>query len=129
MLGMGLGMRPCNLIMTCTFRRKEIKASSVAELCDLSHYDDILTSSNNPSCGSTSATTTLNSNQGTSHFPNSVRGQSSASTGITADSGQAGGTLSQDMQGVGQSCQDATGQHKMMKQVSTSSIQVGEGTM
>ena len=34
-----------------------------------------------------------------------------------------------DVQGAShdQSCQDAMGQHKMMKQVSTSSIQVGEG--
>ena len=48
--------------------------------------------------------------------------------GITTDSGQGGGKLSQDVQGVSQTgCQDATGQHKMMKQMSISSIQVGEG--
>ena len=53
-------------------------------------------------------------------------GQSSASA--TTDSGR-GGTPNCDMQGVShdQSCQDAMGRHKMMKQVSTVSIQVGEG--
>ena len=102
-------------------RRKEIKASSVAELCDLSHHDDILTSSITPTYANT-----MTSPQGTSHYPNSVRGQSCVNT--TTDGGQ-GGTLNRDVPGVShdQSSQDAVDQRKMMKQVSTSSIQVGEG--
>ena len=103
-------------------RRGEIKESSVAELCDLSHYDDILTSTSiTPTYANTIA-----SPQGTSHYPNSVRGQSCVNT--TTDGGQ-GGTLNRDVPGVShdQSRQDAMDQRKMMKQVSTSSIQVGEG--
>lgn len=49
------------LIITCMFRRREIKTSSVAELCDLSCYDELVASNNYHSCGNTSTTTTLKS--------------------------------------------------------------------
>ena len=102
---------------------------SVVELCDLSHYDDTFTKS----CSLRSIPTYANTmsvatNEGHSHRLSS----SDCSLGHAKPiDQQSPNTFKADVHtDSGESCQDATGpRHTIVKQASTSSIQVSEGTV
>ena len=112
--------------------------SSVAELCDLSHYNDVLAKScrTTPTYANTMTLTAVG-DEGkacTSSSPNCKPGSADApaSTNVASTVDQNSHnqkTISAAEVHTGtQSCQDAaSGQHKIVKQVSTSSIQVSEG--
>ena len=113
--------------------------SSVAELCDLSHYNDVLAKScrTTPTYANTMTLTAVGGegcNTCTSSSPNckpdSADAPASTNVASTADQNSHNEkTISAAEVHTGtQSCQDAaSGQHKIVKQVSTSSIQVSEG--
>ena len=102
------------------FRTKELKASSVAELCDLSHYDDIRSYAN--------TTSALNTKESTSSLSNSVRSHPLPANPTTTTDAAQQGIQTGDLHSSSQSC-PASGQRQLMKQVSISSIQVSEGTV
>jgi hypothetical protein len=109
-----------------TFRKKKdiIRVSSVAELCDLSRYNDnTLTKScrNMPTYANTMSSP--NDGGGTS---NSAPVSTNVASTFDQNSQKA---ISADVHNSeDQSCQDdAVGRHKIVKQISTSSIQVSEG--
>lgn len=117
-------------------KKKVIKVSSVAQLCDLSHYtydDTTLTKScrNTPTYANTMTATNDEGTSCTTSGSKSNIGQASpTSTNVasTFDQNSQKTTISADVHNsVDQSSQDDTGQHKIVKQMSTSSIQVSEG--
>lgn len=113
-----------------------IRVSSVAELCDLSHYtydDLILTKScrNNPTYANTMTATNDEGTSGTTSDSKNNIGQASptgTNAASTFDQNSQKATISADVNdSTDQNSQDDAGRHKIAKQMSTSSIQVSEG--
>ena len=113
--------------------------SSVAELCDLSHYNDVLAKScrTTPTYANTMTLTAVG-DEGkacTSSSPNCKPGSADApastinvTSTVDQNSHNQKTSSAAEVHTGNQSCQDAaSGQHKIVKQVSTSSIQVSEG--
>ena len=110
------------------YRKKVIRASSVAELCDLSHIDDLLTCSITPTYANTISASNNEGGSCTSSSSNCNLGHAPISTNVASTTDHNSQKIvNADVHNSDQSCQDAAGRHKIVKQMSTSSIQVSEG--
>ena len=113
-----------------------IKVSSVAELCDLSHYtyDDLVLTKSCRNTPTYANTMTATNDEGTSGATNDSKnniGQASptgTNAASTFEQNSQKAAISADVNNsTDQSSQDDAGRHKIVKQMSTSSIQVSEG--